>query len=232
MMRIDILSAVPELLRSPLEHSIIGRARERELVDLRVHDLHAYSENKHGKIDHEMYGGGAGMVMRIEPVARCIRELEKEVDYDERILMTADGEQLEQSTLKKFSIGGDLLILCGHYKGVDERIREQFITREISVGDYVLTGGELPAAVLIDGVVRLIPGVLNDADSALTDSHQEGLLSPPVYTRPQEFEGKKVPEILLSGDHRAIEEWRTQKALERTRFRRPDLLDDEEEGLS
>ncbi len=231
-MRIDILSAVPELLQSPLEHSIIGRAQERELVEICVHDLHDHSQDKHRKIDDEMYGGGAGMVMRIEPVARCIRELEKERSYDERILMTADGEQLHQKTLQNFSMGGNLLILCGHYKGVDERIREQFITREISLGDFVLTGGELPAAVFVDGLVRLIPGVLNDAGSALNDSHQDGLLAPPVYTRPKEFEGREVPGILLSGDHRAIEEWRTQKALERTRFRRPDLLDDDEEGLS
>ncbi len=232
MKRIDILSAVPELLEGPLDHSILGRAQERGIVEIHVHDLHAYSQDKHRKIDDEMYGGGAGMVMRIEPVARCIRQLQAERSYDEVIFMSADGERLHQETLRDLSLGGDLIVLCGHYKGMDERIRELFVTREISLGDFVLTGGELPAAALVDGIVRLIPGVLNDASSALSDSHQDGLLSPPVYTRPQDFEGKKVPDILLSGDHRAIEEWRTQKALERTRFRRPDLLDDNEEGLS
>lgn len=232
-MRIDILSAVPDLLRGPLDHSIIGRARDRGIVDIRIHDLHDHSKDKHRKIDDEMYGGGAGMLMRIEPVARCIRALQEERDYRETILMTADGEPLEQGMLRDLSLSaGNLIILCGHYKGVDERIRELFITREISIGDYVLTGGELPAAVLVDGLVRLIPGTLNDSGSALTDSHQDKLLSPPLYTRPREFEGKEVPKILLSGDHGAIEEWRLHKALERTRYRRPDLLDDREEGLS
>lgn len=232
MKRIDILSAVPELLRGPLDESIIGRARERGHVDIRVHDLHEYSQDKHRKVDDEMYGGGAGMVLRVEPVARCIRQLQKERIHDEVIFMSADGETLQQETLRDLSLGGDLVIICGHYKGVDERIREQFVTREISLGDFVLTGGELPAAALVDGLVRLVPGVLNDASSALSDSHQDGVLAPPVYTRPQDFEGRKVPDILLSGDHGAIEEWRTQKALERTRFRRPDLLDDDQEGFS
>ncbi len=231
-MRIDILSAVPELLESPLHHSIIGRAQERGLVEIQVHDLHEHSEDKHRKVDDEMYGGGAGMVLRIEPVARCIRKLQKERDHSEVILLTADGERMEQSTLQELSLGGDLILICGHYKGVDERIREAFVTRELSIGDFVLTGGELPAALLVDGIVRLIPGVLNDAGSALSDSFQEGLLSPPLYTRPKDFEGMQVPDVLLSGDHKAIEEWRTHKALERTRQRRPDLLDDEEKGLS
>lgn len=231
-MRIDILSAVPELLESPLRQSIIGRAQERGLVEIHVHDLHEYSTDKHRKVDDEMYGGGAGMVLQIEPVARCIRALQKDRDYGEVILMTADGERLEQGILQEFSLGGDLILICGHYKGVDERIREAFVTREISLGDLILTGGELPAALLVDGIVRLIPGVLNDAGSALSDSFQEGLLSPPLYTRPQDFEGMQVPEVLLSGDHRAIEEWRTQKAIERTKARRPDLLDDDEKGMA
>lgn len=226
-MRIDILSAVPELLKSPFEHSIIGRAQERGHVEIVLHDLHEYSEDKHRKIDDEMYGGGAGMVMRVEPVARCIESLQKERDYSELILMTADGEPLQQTTLRDLSLGGDLIILCGHYKGVDERIRELFITKELSIGDYVLTGGELPAAVLVDGLTRLIPGVLNDAGSALEDSFQEGLLAPPVYTRPSSFRGLEVPKILKSGDHGKIDEWRMEKAQERTQERRPDLLDED-----
>lgn len=223
-MRIDILTILPDLLQGPFSDSIMKRAQEKGHLELEVHDIRAYSKDKHKKVDDYQYGGGAGMVMTIEPIAAVIEKLKSERDYDEIIYMTPDGELLEQSIANEFSLKGNLMILCGHYKGVDERIREHFITREISIGSYVLSGGELGAAVLVDAVVRLIPGVLNDETSALTDSFQDDLLSPPVYTRPPEYNGWKVPEVLLSGDFGKIEAWREEKALERTQKRRPDLL--------
>ena len=223
-MRIDILTILPDLLQGPFSDSIMKRAQEKGHLELHVHDIRAYSQDKHHKVDDYQYGGGAGMVMTIEPIAAVIKKLKAERDYDEIIYMTPDGELLEQSISNEMSLMGNLMILCGHYKGVDERIREHFITREISIGSYVLSGGELGAAVLVDSVVRLIPGVLNDETSALTDSFQDDLLSPPVYTRPPEYNGWKVPDILLSGDFGKIEAWREEKALERTKKRRPDLL--------
>ncbi|XOV67420.1 MAG: tRNA (guanosine(37)-N1)-methyltransferase TrmD [Fluviicola sp.] len=223
-MRIDILTILPDLLQGPFSDSIMKRAQEKGHLELEVHDIRAYSTDKHKKVDDYQYGGGAGMVMTIEPIAAVIEKLQSERKYDEIIYMTPDGELLEQSIANELSLQGNLMILCGHYKGVDERIREHFITREISIGSYVLSGGELGAAVLVDAVVRLIPGVLNDETSALTDSFQDDLLSPPVYTRPPEYNGWKVPEVLLSGDFGKIEAWREEKALERTQKRRPDLL--------
>lgn len=223
-MRIDILTILPELLVSPFSDSIMKRAREKGHLDLYIHNIRDYSTDKHKKVDDYQYGGGAGMVMSIAPIAAVIEKLKKERDYDEIIFMTPDGELLEQRICNDLSLKNNLMILCGHYKGIDERIREHYITREISIGSYVLSGGELGAAVLVDSVVRLIPGVLNDETSALTDSFQDHLLSPPVYTRPPEFNGWKVPEVLLSGDFNKIEKWREEKALERTQERRPDLL--------
>lgn len=223
-MRIDILTILPELLVSPFSDSIMKRAREKGHLDLYIHNIRDYSTDKHKKVDDYQYGGGAGMVMSIAPIAAVIEKLKKERDYDEIIFMTPDGELLEQRICNDLSLKNNLMILCGHYKGIDERIREHYITREISIGSYVLSGGELGAAVLVDSVVRLIPGVLNDETSALTDSFQDQLLSPPVYTRPPEFNGWKVPEVLLSGDFNKIEKWREEKALERTQERRPDLL--------
>lgn len=223
-MRIDIISAVPSLLTSPFSDSILKRAQQKGLVEVAIHDLRDYTTNKHRKIDDYAFGGGAGMVMTMQPIDDCIKKLKSERDYDEVIYMTPDGEQLTQSISNKFSSLNNLIILCGHYKGVDERIRELYITKEISIGDYVLSGGELAAAVLSDSIIRLIPGVLGDETSALTDSFQDDLLAPPVYTRPADYNGMKVPEILLSGNEKAIEEWRMQKAVERTEERRPDLL--------
>lgn len=224
-MRIDIISVMPELLEGPFSHSILKRAREKGLLEVVVHNLRDYGLGRHKQLDDYQYGGGAGMVMMVEPVANCIEDLKKEREYDEIIYMTPDGERLRQGIANQLSLRENLIILCGHYKGVDERIRELFITREISIGDFVLSGGELPAAVLVDAIGRLIPGVLGDESSALTDSFQDDLLAPPVYTRPPEFRGLQVPEILLSGNFPKIEEWRYQKALERTRNRRPDLLE-------
>jgi len=229
-MRIDILTILPDLLQGPFSDSIMKRAQEKGHLELFVHDIRAYSKDKHKKVDDYQYGGGAGMVMTIEPIAAVIEALKSERDYDEIIYMTPDGELLEQSIANELSLKGNVMILCGHYKGVDERIREHYITREISIGSYVLSGGELGAAVLVDAVVRLIPGVLNDETSALTDSFQDDLLSPPVYTRPPEYNGWKVPEVLLSGDFGKIEEWREAKALERTKKRRPDLLSKDGKG--
>lgn len=234
-MRIDILTGLPSLLDSPLNESIMKRSQTKGLVEMHVHDLRAYSTDKHKTIDDYAYGGGAGMVLRVEPVARCLDQLLAERDYDDVIYMTPDGERLEQKLVNRLSVLGNLIILCGHYKGVDERIREKYITREISIGDYVLSGGELAAAVLVDAVVRLVPGVLNDETSALTDSFQDGLLSPPVYTRPETYEGMRVPEVLTSGHAKEIEEWRMREAVKRTKQRRPDLWrrhwqDSEEEG--
>ncbi len=223
-MRIDILSVVPELLDSPLNTSILGRAARKGLVEFHVHNLREYATNKYRQVDDYPFGGGAGMVMMIEPVALCIEKLQSERHYDEIIYMCPDGELFNQKTANQLSLKGNLIILCGHYKGIDERIREHFITREISIGDYVLTGGELAAAIVCDAVIRLIPGAISDEESALSDSFQDDLLAPPEYTRPAEFRGWKVPEILLSGHARKIEEWRHEQALERTRQRRPDLL--------
>ena len=224
-MRIDIISAVPSLLISPFADSILKRAQNKGLVEVFVHDLRDYTTNKHKKIDDYAFGGGAGMVMTIQPIDACISKLKSQRDYDEVIYMTPDGEQLNQQICNKLSSITNIIILCGHYKGIDERVRKMFITREISIGDYVLSGGELGAAVLADSIIRLIPGVLNDETSALTDSFQDNLLSPPIYTRPADYNGEKVPEILTSGNERAIEEWRMEQAIERTKKRRPDLLD-------
>lgn len=223
-MRIDILSVVPSLLDSSFAHSIMKRAQEKGHLELFVHDIRDYSTNKQKSVDDYQFGGGAGMVMMIEPIARLIDSLKSEREYDEIIYMTPDGEILEQATSNTLSLGKNLMILCGHYKGVDERIREHYITREISIGSYVLSGGELGAAVLVDSIIRLIPGVIGDETSALTDSFQDDLLAPPVYTRPADYNGWKVPDVLLSGNFGKIEEWRNEKALERTQKRRPDLL--------
>ena len=223
MLRIDIISAVPDLLNSPLNHSIVGRAREKNLLDIQIHDLRDYSDDKHRKVDDYPYGGGAGMVLTAQPIFSCIEKLKSERNYDEIIFTAPDGEIFKQQHANNLSIKGNIIILCGHYKGVDQRVRDELITKEFSVGDYVLSGGELPALIITDAVARLLPGVLGDSESALTDSFQDGLLEAPVYTRPSEFKGLKVPDILLSGDHKKINEWRSKKALERTKIRRPDL---------
>lgn len=223
-MRIDIITVLPELLTSPFAASILKRAQDKGLVEVHLHNLRDYSTNKHKNVDDYQYGGGAGMVMSAEPIAACIEKLKEERSYDEIIYMTPDGELLEQSLSNQLSLLGNIMILCGHYKGVDERVRELFITREISIGSYVLSGGELAAAVLADSIIRLIPGVLNDETSALTDSFQDNLLSPPVYTRPQDFRGHKVPAVLISGDFKKIEAYREEEAYKRTKERRPDLL--------
>lgn len=223
-MRIDILTILPELVEGAFSASIMKRAQDKGHVEIHLHNIRDYSTNKHKNVDDYQYGGGAGMVMAIEPIATLIDKLKSERKYDEVIFMTPDGELLEQPLCNQLSLGENLMILCGHYKGVDERIREHYITKEISIGSYVLSGGEIAAAVLVDAVVRLLPGVLNDETSALTDSFQDGLLSPPVYTRPPEFNGWKVPEVLLSGDFKKIEAWREEQAIKRTRERRPDLL--------
>lgn len=223
-MRIDILTILPNLFEGPFTESILKRAQEKQVVEIHIHDIRAYSTNKQKSVDDYQYGGGAGMVMSIEPIAILIDKLKSERQYNEIIYMTPDGELLDQKMSNNLSIVGNIIVLCGHYKGVDERIREHYITKEISIGSYVLTGGEIAAIVLIDSIVRLLPGVLNDETSALTDSFQDNLLSPPVYTRPPEFRGLKVPEILLSGDFKKIEEWRENKAIERTQKRRPDLF--------
>jgi tRNA (guanine37-N1)-methyltransferase len=222
-MRIDIISAVPSLLKSPFSDSILKRAQEKKIVDLQIHNLRDYSTNKQKSIDDYAFGGGAGMVLSIEPVFNCIKKLQKNINYDEIIFMTPDGEQLNQGLTNQLSLKKNIIIICGHYKGIDQRIRDHLITKEISIGDYVLSGGELPAAVLCDGIIRLIPGVLNNETSALTDSFQDNLLAPPVYTRPANFKGWKVPEILTSGDLKAIDNWRDEKAIEITKNRRPDL---------
>ncbi|MBC9934036.1 tRNA (guanosine(37)-N1)-methyltransferase TrmD [Chitinophaga qingshengii] len=223
-MRIDIITVLPELLESPLSHSIMKRAQAKGLLEVHVHPLRAYSNLKHGQVDDYQFGGGAGMVMMLEPIVNAIESLQAKVQYDEIIYLTPDGETLNQPMANQLSMKGNLLMLCGHYKGIDQRIRDHFITREISIGDYVLSGGELGAAVLVDAIGRLLPGVLNDETSALFDSFQDNLLAPPVYTRPVDFRGWKVPDVLLSGDHKKIDEWRHQQALERTQARRPDLL--------
>ena len=223
-MRIDIISAVPDLLQSPFAHSIMKRAQAAGLLEIVTHNLREYATNKQASIDDYQFGGGAGMVLMIEPIAAVIEELKSQRAYDEIIYMTPDGEQLAQRRCNQLSLKKNLIILCGHYKGIDERVREHFITLELSIGDYVLSGGELPAAVLVDALGRLIPGVLNDESSALLDSFQDDLLAPPVYTRPAEFRGWRVPDVLLSGHSKNVETWREEQALKRTEARRPDLL--------
>lgn len=225
-MRIDILSVQPDLLVSPFQHSIMKRAQDKGLLEVYVHDLRPWGLGKHQQLDDYQFGGGAGMVMMAEPLASCIEHFKSERDYDEIIFMTPDGQTMDQKICNQLSLKGNLLILCGHYKGIDERIRELYITKEISIGDYVLSGGELGAAVLVDAIGRLLPGVLGDETSALFDSFQDNLLAPPVYTRPADFQGHKVPDILLSGNFKKIEEWRHDQALKRTQERRPDLLED------
>jgi tRNA (guanine37-N1)-methyltransferase len=223
-MRIDILSAVPRLLDSWFGESILQRAQSKGLVEVHLHDLRDWSKDKHRRLDDYPFGGGAGMVMTVEPIQRAITQLKAERDYAEVIYMSPDGQLLDQPLANQLSTGGNLLILCGHYKGVDERVREHLVTREISIGDYVLSGGELAAAVLSDAVIRLLPGVLGDETSALSDSFQDGLVAPPAYTRPAEYEGWKVPDVLLSGHQARIDTWRHEQAVERTRQRRPELL--------
>lgn len=225
-MTIDIITVLPELLDSPLNHSIMKRAQEKGLLTVRTHNLRQWALNKYGQVDDYQYGGGAGMVMMCEPLANAIEALQKETAYDEIIYMTPDGTQFNQKTANQLSLRQNLLIICGHYKGIDQRIRDNFVTMEISVGDYVLSGGELAAAIIVDAIGRLLPGVLNDETSALFDSFQDGLLAPPVYTRPADFRGWKVPDELLSGDPKIIEQWRQQKSEERTRQKRPGLMED------
>ncbi|MBS1564055.1 MAG: tRNA (guanosine(37)-N1)-methyltransferase TrmD [Bacteroidetes bacterium] len=222
-MRIDILTVLPELLESPLGHSIMKRAQEKGLLEVHVHHLRQWAVNEYGQVDDYQYGGGAGMVMMPEPLANAIEALSQTTKYDEIIYMTPDGVRLEQGIANQLSLQNNLLIICGHYKGIDERIREHYVTREISIGDYVLSGGELAAAVLVDSIGRLLPGVLNDETSALFDSFQDNLLAPPVYTRPADFRGWKVPDILLSGDPKKVADWRHEQAVRRTQERRPDL---------
>ena len=225
-MRIDILTVMPEMLESPLNCSILKRAQDKGLVEIVVHNLRDYSLNKHRKVDDYPFGGEAGMVMQIEPVDRCISKLQAERLYDDIIFTTPDGEQFSQPIANQLSMKQNLMILCGHYKGIDYRIREHYITREISIGDYVLTGGEIPAAVIADAVVRLIPGAIGDEQSALSDSFQDNLLAPPVYTRPAEYKGWRVPDVLLSGNQAKIDEWKHNQSMERTMRLRPDLLED------
>ena len=222
-MRIDIITVLPELLRSPFEHSILKRAQEKGLVEINLINLRDYATDKYKSVDDYQFGGGAGMVMTIEPIASAINDLKSKREYDEVIYMTPDGELLQQNISNQLSTLKNIIVLCGHYKGVDERVREHFITREISIGDYVLTGGELAACVLCDSVIRLLPGVISDETSALFDSFQDNLLSPPVYTRPADFNGWKVPDILISGNEKKIDEWRFEKSVERTKAKRPDL---------
>ena len=226
-MRIDVLTILPELLDSPFSHSMLKRAQEKGLAEIFVHDIREYSSDKHKSVDDYAFGGGAGMVMMIQPIEAAILELKSQHKYDEIIYMTPDAKVWTQKQANRISMCQNLMILCGHYKGVDQRIRDRYITKEVSVGDYVLTGGELAAAIVVDSIVRLIPGVLSDETSALTDSHQDGLLSPPVYTRPADYKGWKVPDVLLSGNDKLITEWRENKSFEITKRVRPDLLDEE-----
>ena len=223
-MRIDIITVLPELLKSPFEASILKRAIDAGLVEVHFHNLRDYTTDNHKSVDDYQFGGGAGMVMMVEPIDKCITDLQSQRDYDEVIYMTPDGKTLNQGTANTLSLAENIIILCGHYKGVDERVRDMFITKEISIGDYVLSGGELGAAVLCDSIIRLIPGVLGNETSALTDSFQDDLLAPPIYTRPREYKGHKVPEILFTGNFPKIEKWREDQAYERTKTRRPDLL--------
>ena len=224
-MRIDIISVVPDILKSPFEVSILKRAIEKQHVEIKIHNLRDYSKNKYNQVDDYQYGGGAGMVLMVEPIDKCIQKLKSERDYDEVIYLTPDGETLNQKMANSLSLKQNLILLCGHYKGIDQRVRDMHITKEISIGDYVLSGGEVAAIVLSDAIIRLIPGVLNDETSALTDSFQDDLLSPPIYTRPSEYKGLKVPEVLMSGHFQKIEEWRDNKALEITKHKRPDLIE-------
>ncbi len=223
MTRFDIITPLPELLESPFNYSIVHRAKDKGLLDINIHNIRDYSTQKQKQIDDYQYGGGAGMVLMIEPIANCINALKEKRDYDDIIYMSPDGELMKQPLINQLSLKKTFIILCGHYKGIDERIREHFITRELSIGDYVLSGGELAAAVLVDAIGRLIPGVLNDETSALFDSFQDGLIAPPVYTRPEDYNGLEVPKILLSGDHAKIEAWRLEQAEKRTKERRPNL---------
>jgi len=223
-MRIDVVTVHPELLSGPFSHSILKRAKDRGLAEVVVHDLRDYGLGKHQQVDDYQFGGGAGMVMMIEPLDALITKLRNERDYDEVIFMTPDGDVFDQPMANRLSLKGNMIILCGHYKGIDHRVREHLVTMEISIGDFVLTGGELPAAMVCDAVIRLLPGVMNDETSALTDSFQDGLLAPPVYTRPADYKGWKVPDVLLSGHEKKITEWREAQAFERTRLRRPGLL--------
>ncbi|MUP47025.1 tRNA (guanosine(37)-N1)-methyltransferase TrmD [Gramella sp. BOM4] len=226
-MRIDIITVVPDILKSPFEASILQRAIKKGLVEIHLHNLRDYTTDNYKTVDDYQFGGGAGMVMMIEPIDKCISKLKSEREYQEVIYMTPDGERLQQKMANRLSMHENIIILCGHYKGVDQRVRDHFVTKEISIGDYVLSGGELGAAVLCDAVIRLIPGVLGNETSALTDSFQDDLLAPPVYTRPSEYKGWEVPEVLTSGNFPKIEAWREEQALERTRKLRPDLLKDE-----
>jgi len=225
-MRIDILTLFPDIFEGPFSQSILKRSQEKGMVNIYLHNIRDYSTSKHKNVDDYPFGGGAGMVMMIEPVARCIETLQEKTKYDEIIYLSPDGELLTQKIANRFSCLNNIILLCGHYKGIDERIRTQLITKEISIGNYVISGGELAAAVLTDAVIRLLPGVLNDETSALSDSFQDDLISPPVYTRPSDFRGWKVPDILLSGNDKEIDKWRNEQAIQRTRQRRPDLLDD------
>ena len=224
-MHIDIITVQPDLLKSPFEHSIMKRAQDKGLLSVAVHHLRNWAINEYGQVDDYQYGGGAGMVMMCEPLSRAIEELTAQKKFDEIVYLTPDGETLNQKIANTFSLKENLLLICGHYKGIDERIRQKYVTREISIGDYVLSGGELAAAVLVDAIGRLIPGVLGDETSALTDSFQDNSRAPPVYTRPVDWNGMKVPEVLMSGDHKKIEDWRYEESVKRTKERRPDLLD-------
>ena len=225
MMRIDIITVLPELLQSTLNYSILKRAQDKKLVEIVVHNLRDYSLDKHRRVDDYPFGGEAGMVMQIEPVDRAITQLKSERNDDELIFTSPDGERFDQPMANRLSMAGNLIILCGHYKGIDYRIREHFVTKEVTIGDYVLTGGELAAAIMCDAIVRLIPGAIGDEQSALSDSFQDNLLAPPVYTRPAEYKGWRVPDVLLSGHQRKIDEWKHEQSLERTRRLRPDLLE-------
>ena len=225
-LRIDIISTLPDVFESVFSTGIIRIAQEKALAEIVIHNLHDYSKDKYGHVDDTPYGGGAGMLIMCEPVFDCVEKLQSEREYDEIIYLTADGEQFKQSTANELSLKNNIIIICGRYKGIDQRIRDRLVTREISIGDYVLSGAEIPAMILVDSVVRLLPGALGDAESALDDSFQDGLLEPPYYTRPENFRGMKVPDVLLSGNHKKIKEWRMEKAKEKTEKRRPDLLDD------
>lgn len=224
-MKIDIISVVPKLMESFFAHSILKRASDKELLEVNMHNLRDYTNYKHGQVDDYQFGGGAGLVMMVEPLVNAIESLQKATTYDEIIFLTPDGETFNQKTANTLSLKNNLLLICGHYKGIDQRVRDHLVTKEISIGDYVLSGGELGAAILVDAIGRLIPGVLNDETSALTDSFQDDLLAPPVYTRPEEFRGWKVPDILMSGNHAKIEEWRYEQSVERTEKMRPDLME-------
>jgi|TARA_B100001250_G_scaffold373604_1_gene359849 tRNA (guanine37-N1)-methyltransferase len=226
MNHLDIITCQPELLKSPLNHSILKIAQDKNLIEIKIHNLRDFSENKHKKVDDYAFGGGGGMVLKIEPIYKCLEIIKTQNEVDEVIYMSPDGEKLNQKMSNELSLKKNLVIICGHYKGIDERIRENLITREISIGDYVLTGGELPAAILVDSIIRLIPGVVSNESAALSDSFQDNLLGHPNYTRPSEFNGWKVPEVLLSGDQKEIDEWRMKKSYEKTKKERPDLLDE------